>query len=165
LKAGRYLFRIGIFGENTRDLERLNFPEYGFRLREGQIFDPARKRFVALTPEEWVRQHVIRYLVEEGYPLSLMAVEAEINVYALKKRMDILVYGKDGKPLLIVECKAPSVKIDQGVFDQLARYNLRAGAPYFFLSNGHNHYCCKAATDGGYLFLKNLPPFQILSNI
>ena len=147
----------------------LNFPEYVFRLRKNQIFDPARRKFVALTPEEWVRQHVIRYLAETGgYPLSLMAVEAQMELNSLRKRVDILVYGKDTKPLLIVECKAPSVKISQAVFDQAARYNLKAGAAYYFLSNGLTHYFCKAVLDsdtGEYLFLKNLPPYADVSAI
>jgi type I site-specific restriction endonuclease len=146
-------------------LERLNFPVYEFRLRKDQIFDPARKKFVALTPEEWVRQHVIRYLQESGgYPLSLMAVEAPIALHTLKRRMDILVHSKAGQPLLIVECKAPSVKITQSTFDQAARYNLKAGAPCFFLSNGLSHYYCRVGEPGEpYVFLKSLPSFSELS--
>jgi type I site-specific restriction endonuclease len=147
-------------------LDKLNFPEYEFRLKKGQIFDPVRRKFVALTPEEWVRQHVIWYLAEKGYPFSLMAVEAQIEVNTLKKRMDILLYDKNARPLLIVECKAPSVKINQEVFDQLARYNLSAGAPYFFLSNGLDHFCCEASGSGReYVFIKHLPSFEALSGI
>lgn len=143
-------------------MEQLNFPFYEFRLRKDQIFDPARKKFVALTPEEWVRQHVIRFLLESGgYPLSLMGVEVPIELNTLKKRVDILVHGRDGRPLLIVECKAPSVHITQATFDQAARYNLKAGASYFLLSNGHKHYCCKVGGVGEpYVFLKSLPAFS-----
>jgi predicted type IV restriction endonuclease len=139
----------------------LNFPAYEFRLKPGEIFDPARKKFVTLTPEEWVRQHVIRYLNEDrGYPLSLMAVEVQLEINKLKKRMDILVHGRDLKPILIVECKAPSVKITQETFDQAARYNLSAGADYFFITNGLTHFFCKSDRESAsYHFLKELPPY------
>jgi predicted type IV restriction endonuclease len=143
-------------------MEQLNFPAYSFRLRDKQIFDPARKKFVSLTPEEWVRQHVIRYLAEAKlFPMSLMSVEVQLEINTLKKRIDILVYDRFGKPLLIVECKAPSVKISQETFDQAARYNLKAGVDYFFITNGLNHFFCRSDRETeSYLFLKELPDFN-----
>jgi hypothetical protein len=143
-------------------MEQLNFPAYTFRLRPGEIFDPARKRFVSLSPEEWVRQHVIRFLTEEKqFPLSLMAVEAGLVVNGLKKRVDILVYSPAAKPLMIVECKAPSVKLAQDVFDQAARYNLALGVDYFLITNGLNHYFCKSQhSSSTYLFIKELPVYK-----
>ncbi len=145
-------------------MQTLNFPSYSFRLREHEIYDPARKKFVALTPEEWVRQHVIRFLAEEKeFPLSLMAVEAGVELNGLKKRVDILVYDKTGKPILIVECKAPSIKIGQDTFDQAARYNLAFGVSYFFITNGLNHYFCKSdKATSSYLFIKDLPHYKDL---
>jgi len=147
--------------EKNQVLEQLNFRPYAFRLRPGEIFDPARKKFVALNPEEWVRQHAIRFLNEErAYPLSLMAVEVQLEVNKLRKRVDILVYGRDSKPLLIVECKAPTVKISQDTFDQAARYNLALGADYFFITNGLTHFFCRSdKTTASYQFLKELPPY------
>jgi type I site-specific restriction endonuclease len=147
--------------EKNQNLDPLNFPAYKFRLRPGEIFDPARKKFVALNPEEWVRQHAIRFLTEErAYPLSLMAVEVQLQVNKLKKRVDILVYGKNSKPLLIVECKAPSVRISQETFDQAARYNLALGADYFFITNGLTHFFCRSdRATSSYHFLKDLPAY------
>jgi predicted type IV restriction endonuclease len=145
-------------------VDLLNFPEYEFRYVPGKIFDPVRKKFVALTPEEWVRQHVIRFLGDDrGYPLSLMAVEAQFELHTLRKRMDILVHGRDGKPLLIVECKAPTVKINQKSFDQAARYNLSAGVEYFFITNGLTHFFCKSDKEAGaYHFLPDMPLYSSL---
>lgn len=145
---------------------KLNFPEYRFRLREQnglpEIFDPSRKRWVALTPEEWVRQHALRWLSEEKqYPLSLMAVEKSIAVNGLPRRCDIVTYDRSGKPFLVVECKAPGVEISQAVFDQAARYNLSVGAELFLLTNGLRHFCCKTDHENaGYIFLKELPAYQ-----
>ncbi|HXC04855.1 MAG TPA: type I restriction enzyme HsdR N-terminal domain-containing protein [Bacteroidia bacterium] len=140
----------------------LRFPAYSFRLRPGEIFDPARKRFVALSPEEWVRQHVIRYLLEEkGVPISLMAVEAGLELNGLKKRVDLVAYSPAGKPVLIVECKAPHIKIGQETFDQAARYNLKLGVDFLFITNGINHYICKSdKSSSTYLFLKELPGYK-----
>jgi hypothetical protein len=148
-------------------VEQLNFPAYSFRIREESIFDPARRKFVFLSPEEWVRQHVIRFLADDRhFPLSLMAVEVQMNLHGLKKRIDILVHGPQAEPLLIVECKAPSVHITQRTFDQAARYNMRAGAAYFFLTNGHTHYFCKSDPgSASYIFLKDLPLYADLTGI
>ena len=132
----------------------LNFPEYPFTIKDegGRplIIDPVRKRFVALTPEEWVRQHVIRYLSEEkGVPLSLMRVETEISLYKTKKRFDIAVFSRNGKALMIVECKAPEVGISRETLDQALRYNLALQVRHMLLTNGLNHYYFAATHPGG----------------
>lgn len=124
------------------------FAKYNFRIQkdgdQSSIFDIIRKKFVALTPEEWVRQHWIHYLIEEKkYPRSLFALEKMIELNKLSKRCDIVIYNREGKPFLIVECKSPDVKISQKVFDQIARYNLTLQVKYLVVSNGSEHHCCK----------------------
>lgn len=106
-----------------------------------KIFDPVRRRHVALTPEEWVRQQVIRFLHErQGYPLELMQVEGQISVNGQVRRCDIVVYNKAVQPAMIVECKQPEVPITQKVADQACRYNLTLQVPYIFLTNGRQHW-------------------------
>jgi type I site-specific restriction endonuclease len=147
-------------------LPKLNFPHYDFRLREKdsrpEIFDDVRKSWVTLTPEEWVRQHVMKWIIEEKkYPASLLAVEKSITVNGLTKRCDIVAFDKTGLPVLIIECKAHDVEISQPVFDQAARYNLTLNVNLFLLTNGMNHFCCRADHENkSYLFLKELPGFQ-----
>jgi type I site-specific restriction endonuclease len=149
---------------------RLNLPPFEFNIRnEGQssqIFDTVRRKFVALTPEEWVRQHFIHYLKKEkGFPYSLMAVEKQLRVNNLSRRADIVLHGKDGKPLMAVECKAPSVKISQEVFDQAARYNISLNVPFFVLTNGMDHFCCASDEAGRkYIFLEEIPSFNDIRN-
>lgn len=146
-------------------LPKLNFPSYDFRLRENssrpEIFDQVRKVWVTLTPEEWVRQHVIRWIVEEkNYPASLLAVEKSITVNGLTKRCDIVAFNKSGIPILVIECKAHDVEISQAVFDQAARYNLTLNVNLFLLTNGLKHFCCVADHEKqSYDFLKELPAF------
>lgn len=146
-------------------LPKLNFPSYDFRLRENssrpEIFDQVRKVWVTLTPEEWVRQHVIRWIVEEkNYPASLLAVEKSITVNGLTKRCDIVAFNKSGIPILVIECKAHDVEISQAVFDQAARYNLTLNVNLFLLTNGLKHFCCVADHEKqSYNFLKELPAF------
>lgn len=145
---------------------QINFPKYEFKVRhmgeQPQIFDAIRKRFVALTPEEWVRQHWLRYLVEEKkYPRSLVAVEMSLKLNKLSKRCDIVVFGRNGLPQLIVECKAAEVKLSQKVFDQIARYNLALKVSYLVVSNGWKHYCCAIdAGKGSYHFMEALPDWS-----
>ena len=149
-------------------MEQLNLPAFDFRLKhEGkktQIFDSVRKKFVTLTPEEWVRQHFIRYLIsEKKVPASLIAVEMGLKYIELKKRSDIVIYNKEGNPILMVECKAPDVKITQDVFDQIARYNMALKVKYLALTNGISHYYClidHAASS--YSFLEELPVYSSL---
>jgi hypothetical protein len=151
------------------NLPALNFPRYDFRIRvsgqKSQIFDRIRKKFVELTPEEWVRQHLVRFLAEEKkFPPSLMAVEKEIRFGKLSRRPDVVVYGKDHVPLLVAECKAPAVPVTQEVFDQAARYNLVLGAGYFILTNGLSHFYCKPdQAENRYVFLKEIPQFSMLN--
>lgn len=146
-------------------MEQLDFPAYDFRLKNSekkrQIFDPIRKKFIALTPEEWVRQHVIKFLtINLKYPKSLINVEREIQVLGTRKRYDIIIFNPDGSIYLIVECKAPSIDITQNTFDQIARYNLALNATYLMVTNGHNHYYCQMDfISENYIFLKSLPQY------
>lgn len=126
-------------------MQKLNFPSYSFRLKASEnktlIFDIVRKKYVVLTPEEWVRQHTIHYLhFDKNYPLSLMAVEKQLKIHSLTKRTDIVLYSNDGSPFIIVECKAPSVEISQQTFDQIARYNMELNAELLMVTNGIAHY-------------------------
>lgn len=117
---------------------------------------------MVLTPEEWVRQHLIHYLIEEkNYPISLIAVEKKLTINNLTKRTDILVFNTKGLPEIIVECKAPSVKINQASFDQIARYNLKLQANYLIVSNGLEHFFCKIDIENErYIFLENIPNYS-----
>jgi len=147
-------------------MQKLQLPEYSFRLREERgrmlIFDEIRRRFVALTPEEWVRQHFLHYLVaEKGYPASLMAVEKKVNVNGLSQRFDLLVYDRKGAPLLVAEFKAPGVAVTQAAFDQAVRYNSALKVPLILVSNGLQHFVCRvdyAAHTAGYL--REVPHFD-----
>lgn len=127
-------------------LPKLNFPEYSFRLRKTsrgkhQIFDRVRKKFVDLSPEEWVRQHLIVFLSEEhSFPLSAFSVEKGLKLNNTFKRTDIVIYAKTGKALVLVECKEPNVELDEKVIQQSLRYNLTHNAPYVLISNGLQHF-------------------------
>jgi hypothetical protein len=129
-------------------LKELNLPQYSFRTagKEGQemILDPIRRKYVKLTPEEWVRQNFVRYLVNEGkYPAGLLGIESLFRFNKLKRRVDILVHNRSGQPVMIVECKSPDVKIDEAVFEQIADYNMKFKVPYLVVTNGIHHYACK----------------------
>jgi hypothetical protein len=144
-------------------MQNLNFPEYQFRFKSKEnkrlIFDEIRKKFIILTPEEWVRQHVVRYLVlNKKYPASHISIEKQLKLNETVKRYDILVYNRDGGIELIVECKAPSIKISQDTFDQIARYNFVLRAKLLMVSNGLEHYFCKMDFEAEkYEFIKELP--------
>jgi len=119
----------------------LKYPSFHVKVKNGdgqtKIFDPIRKKWYVLTPEEWVRQHVLNYLIEvKKYPLSLISVEKEISLNDLKKRYDIVVYKKDFSPFIIVECKAPFVELDVTTIEQAQRYNLILKANYLMITNG-----------------------------
>jgi type I site-specific restriction endonuclease len=150
-------------------LPKLNLPLYSFRTRQDAdktfIFDEIRKKFLVLTPEEWVRQNFIRYLIlEKGFPSSLMVIERGLKVNQNPFRADLLVYDKMGAPLLVVEFKAPPVKITQAAFDQIARYNIRFRVPYLIVSNGLEHYCCQIDFQSeSYAFLKEIPAFDLIA--
>ena len=146
-------------------MQALEFPAYDFRLKNSEnkpyIFDPIRKKFVHLTPEEWVRQHVLQFLIQtKGYPKSLINVEKEIAIYGTKKRYDIVVFNSDGSIFLVVECKRPNVKITQTTFDQIARYSLQLKGELLMVTNGLNHYYCMMDFDEEkYQFLRELPNY------
>ena len=147
-------------------MKKLNFPTYSFRFKSSEnkisIFDSIRKKFVILQPEEWVRQHCVQYLItNKGYPKSLINVEKELIVNNLKKRYDIVIYNSDGSIHVIVECKAPSITINQKTFDQIAQYNLVLNASYLMVTNGLNHYYCQMDFENErYNFLKNIPEYS-----
>jgi len=147
---------------------KLNFPPYQFRIKEEGdsklIFDELRGKYVALTPEEWVRQHLVKYLIEEKkYPRSLMALEYPVQVGTLKQRADIVVCQTDGKPMLIAECKAPDVEINQKTFDQIAVYNLTLNVKYLILTNGIKHYCCIMDMEKKtFIFMDNIPEYAAI---
>lgn len=148
-------------------MQNLNFPKFSFRFKNSEnkvsIFDDIRKKFVILQPEEWVRQHCIQYLIQhKKYPKSLINVEKELKVNNLSKRYDIVVFNSDGSIHLIVECKAPTVNIDQDAFDQVARYNLVLDANYLMITNGLNHYYCRMDFEAScYEFLKEIPNYNL----
>ncbi len=121
-----------------------------------------RKKFVVLQPEEWVRQHVLHFLMEEKkYPKSLINVEKQLTVNAIKKRYDVVIFKSSGQIDLLVECKAPSVNIDQQVFDQIARYNMKLNAQLLMVTNGIDHYYCRMDYEQEkYTFIKDVPEFR-----
>lgn len=147
---------------------KLNLPPFAANVKkiEGRlfIFDRLRRKFVALTPEEWVRQHFVNYLViEKGYPLSLMANEMQINLNNRIKRCDSVIYDQRLQPLMIIEYKSPEVNITQEVFDQIARYNIVLKVDYLVVSNGLCHYCCRIDYDNQlFEYLPEIPQYQDL---
>jgi len=149
-------------------LKLLNLPEYSFRIsgNEGKemILDPLRRKFVKLTPEEWVRQNFVQYLINEGkYPPGLIGIEVLSRYNKMKKRVDILIHKRSGEPVMIVECKAPEIKIDDKVFDQIVCYNMGFKVPYIVVTNGIDHYACKVNHDEKkYEFLLVIPLYEDL---
>ena len=149
-------------------MTELNLPVFTPRLRQTdartEIYDILRQRFVALTPEENVRQHFVNYLVSYlGYPSALMANEVSLNLNGLHRRCDTLLYDRHLVPLMIIEYKRPTVSISQRVFDQVSRYNIVMHVDYLIVSNGLDHYCCKMDYEGQtYEFLKDIPKFDAL---
>ncbi|WP_438972087.1 type I restriction enzyme HsdR N-terminal domain-containing protein [Polaribacter sp.] len=147
-------------------MQKLNLPDFNFKIKNSEnkmlIFDNLRKKYLVLTPEEWVRQHFVHYLIsEKKYPISLIAIEKQLTLNTRKKRTDILVFNQLGTPELIVECKAPSVKITQDTFDQIARYNLKLNANYLIVTNGLTHFYCKMDfKNKTYIFLKDIPAYN-----
>ena len=126
------------------------------------IFDEIRKKFILLTPEEWVRQHVVQFLLQDKkYPKSYINVEKLIKINDLSKRYDVVVFQPNGEIFLLIECKAPEVPISQQTFDQIARYNLVLKAKYLMVTNGLNHYFCQMDFENEkYVFLKELPEYS-----
>ncbi|NND79005.1 MAG: type I restriction enzyme HsdR N-terminal domain-containing protein [Maribacter sp.] len=147
-------------------MQSLNFPTYDFRFKNSEnkvhIFDPIRKKFVVLQPEEWVRQNVVQFLIQEKkYPKSLINVEKQINLKTLKKRYDIVIFDTKGKISILVECKSPKIIINQQAFDQIARYNMQLNAKFLMVTNGLQHFYCKMDyKQEKYTFLEQIPDFS-----
>ena len=147
-------------------MQKLKFQLYDFRFKNSEnkasIFDEIRKKFIVLTPEEWVRQHVVQFLLEEKkYPKSLINVEKVLKVNGLRKRYDVVVFNPDGSIFILIECKAPQIKIAQATFDQIARYNMTMKAQFLMVTNGLNHYFCQMDYENEkYEFLKELPDYR-----
>lgn len=149
-------------------MQALNLPPFDAKIdtKEGKhfILDVIRRRYVALTPEEWVRQHFVHYLITyKGFPRTLMANEVQLSLNGTKKRCDTVLYKRDLTAQMIVEYKAPDVKITQAVFDQIGRYNLVLHVDYLVVSNGLCHYCCRMDYEhNSYKFLPDIPAYQAL---
>lgn len=147
-------------------MQQLNLPSYPFKLKSNEkhtlIFDELRKKYVVLTPEEWVRQHFVQFLVQEKkYPVSLIGIEKQLTINNLKKRSDILIFSSEGTPHIVVECKAPHIQISQDTFDQIARYNLQLNATFLIVTNGLQHYFCQLDSEQeSYIFLRDIPDFK-----
>lgn len=145
---------------------QLNLPDYPIRLSGTQehptIFDILRRKYVALTPEEWVRQHFIHFLInQKNYPATLLANEIKLRVGNKTLRADSVLYDRELRPRMIVEYKAPHIPITQKVFDQISTYNMLLHVDYLVVSNGLQHYCCKMDYDNQkYLFLEDIPDYQ-----
>lgn len=146
-------------------MENLNLPPYDYKLRKVDekiyIYDILRRKYIVLTPEEWVRQHFVHFLINHHqYPKSLIKLESSLKYNTLLKRTDIQVYGRDGNLMMIVECKAPYIKLTQNVFSQAAEYNQVLKAEYLTITNGMIYHCCKTNWENMNLeFLKDLPLF------
>jgi hypothetical protein len=129
-------------------LKELKLPKYSFRISRKEdsemIFDSIRKKYVKLTPEEWVRQNFVQYLINEGkYPAGLLGIEVLWKLFKVRRRIDILVHNRSGKPVLIVECKGYDVRLDEEVFEQIGTYNLELHLPYIIVTNGMTHFAGK----------------------
>lgn len=147
-------------------MQQLNLPPYPIKLKEEDgeqyIFDTVRKKYLKLQPEEWVRQNFIQYLVhEKKYPISLIEVEKGLKYNELQKRADIVLNSNLGQALVLVECKAPKVKISQDTFEQVAVYNTVFKVPYLIVTNGLEHYYCRMDFEKEtYVFLKEIPSYK-----
>ena len=146
----------------------LNLPKYGIKIKNDKghqsIFDVLRRKYVALTPEEWVIQHFVHFLIEhKGYPKALMANEIQLAIGNKKLRCDSVLYDRTLRPRMIIEYKAPTVNITQKVFDQITIYNMLLHVDYLVVSNGIKHYCCRMDyANQKYLFLEDIPDYQNL---
>lgn len=149
-------------------MEQLNLPPYKFKIKSSskgdEIWDEWRKRYILLTPEEWVRQNFGRYMMDKmDVPAGRMAVEISLKVHRLNKRADMIIYGDQGNPLVVVECKAPSIPITQDTFDQVARYNISLKAPVLIVTNGLDHYCCTVDFESKAIqFVEEFPSYREL---
>ena len=146
----------------------LNLPDYAVRIggdaSHPTVFDVLRRKYVALTPEEWVRQHFVHYLTDHlGYPKGLLANEVELRIGDKRLRCDTLLYDRSLRPRMIIEYKSPDIRIQQKTFDQISVYNLLLRVDYLVVSNGLEHYCCRMDyARGSYEFLESLPSYESL---
>jgi len=146
-------------------LQPLQLPPYPFKITEDNgrltLFDDIRKKHILLTPEEWVRQHFVQYLInQKDYPRSLIKLEGGLKLHGKARRTDIVVFNNEGERILLIECKAPSVNIDQKVFDQVARYNMVHKVALLAVSNGLQHYYCRINFESrDYIFIEELPSY------
>ena len=151
-------------------MQKLNLPPYNANIKSDNgcnlIFDVLRGKYVALTPEEWVRQNFVQYLINyKNYSRSLMNNEIPLRLNGTSKRCDTVVFSNTAVPKMIIEYKAPEIKITQKVFNQITRYNMVLKVDYLVVSNGLNHYCCKMDYENqGYIFLEDVPDFSVLLN-
>ena len=149
-------------------MQPLNLPKTNLKIVEKNerrtIFDPFRRKYVTLTPEEWVRQHFVHFLVEhKGYPASIIANEVALELNGTKKRCDTVIYDNEAQPLMIIEYKASSVEITQEVFNQISRYNIKLRVKWLIVSNGLQHYCCRVDYDGmHYCFVPDIPTYETI---
>ncbi len=147
-------------------MQKLNLPEFSFRIKTENdkmfIFDAIRKKFVRLTPEEWVRQNFVQFLISvKNFSFSLIAIETSVEINNNQQRADLVIYNRLGVPILIAEFKSPDVKISQQTFDQIVRYNMRLKVPFLVVSNGLDHYCCKINySENSYAFISEIPDFK-----
>jgi len=142
----------------------LNLPKHEQRISEqdGQqmIFCQVRRKLIVLTPEEWVRQHLISFLNRDlGHPLSLMCIERQVKGGLRHQRADLIVYDPKGNPNILIECKAPHEKLGRQTFFQVGRYNRYITARYLLITNGMQHYCCTRSDEGDFVFLDHIPRF------
>jgi len=146
----------------------LKLPQYNLKIKQSEgkssVFDIIRRKYVALTREEWVRQNFIHFLIEEkNYPQSLISIEYALKLLKMHKRSDIVLFDNQGSPRVIVECKAPEIKISQDTFDQAARYNMSLKVDYLIVTNGLDHYCCKINYEKeSYEFLTDVPDYSLI---
>lgn len=159
---------ISIFANN---MQKLNLPEYQYQIRtindRTEIFDSFRKRYIVLTPEEWVRQNFLHFLIsKKGYPISLISVEKGLKVNTMQRRFDAVIFDSSASPRVLIEFKAPKVKISQETFDQAARYNLSLKVDFLIISNGLEHFCCHVDLDKNSInFLKDIPDYQEINTV
>jgi hypothetical protein len=150
-------------------MHKLNFPDAIPRLQTEngvtKIFDTVRRKWLVLTPEEWVRQHLVTYLhSHKSCPLGLMAIERSLKMNGMVRRSDVVVFGRNNNPLLLAECKAPGIRLSQRTFDQAARYNMTLRVPYLMITNGLEHFCCRIDFEHqSYAFLPEIPDFTEMS--
>lgn len=149
-------------------MNRLNLPEYNIKIAERNgkkvIFDILRRKYVALTPEEWVRQHFVHFIIErKGYPQTLIANEVELKIGNKSLRCDSVLYDRNMQPRMIIEYKSPSIELQQKVFNQISIYNLLLKVDYLIVSNGMQHYCCKMDYENQkYVFLEEIPNYEFI---